>query len=169
MMQQRKKIRFNFIDALIILLILAVIAAASYLIYTAMHKPRAAITNGTIEFEVRISNVDASALPLIKEGDTVKDSVTGEVLGKILSVSAEKAKYVGNVAVEEDGNLTLAVTDYDDLYDVYVKISADALADDRGICTVGTTRILIGSPVYFKVTSFKSVSYITEFSTRNAG
>ena len=71
--------------------------------------------------------------------------------------------------VEQDGELTLAVTDYEDLYDVYVKISADALEDERGLYMVGATRILVGSPVYFKVPSFKSVSYIVEFSTRNAG
>ncbi len=168
MMQQRRKIRFNFIDALIILLILAVIAAAGYLIYTAIRQPRA-LTNGTIEFDVRISNVDESGVPLIKVGDKVKDSVTGEPLGTILSVRTEKSKYVGNVAVEQDGVLTFPVTEYEDQYDVYVKISADAIQDARGIYTVGTTRIVIGSPVYFKVPSFKSVSYITEFSTRNGG
>ena len=167
-MQQRKKTRFNFIDAIIIILILAVIATAVYLIYTAMQKPRTA-TNGNVEFDVRISNVDGSSLPLIKEGDKVKDSVTGELLGVIVAVRAEKAQYVSNIAVEQDGALALAVTDYEDRYDVYVKITADALEDERGIYTVGTTRILIGSTVYFKVPSFKSVSYITEFSTRNAG
>lgn len=169
MIQQRKKTRFNFIDALIVLLIIAVIAGAGYLLFTAIRQPRTA-TNGKVEFDVRIANVEASCLPLIKVGDKVKDSVTGELLGTIVSVQAEKSKYVGNVAVEQDdGSLTFAVTDYEDQYDVYVKISADAMADERGIATVGSTRIVIGSPVYFKVPSFKSISYITEFSTRNAG
>lgn len=168
MLQQRKKARFNFIDALIILFILAVIAAAVYLVMNVFRQPRA-VNAGNIEFDVRISDVDESVLALIKEGDTVKDSVTGSVLGKIVSVRSEKAKYYGTVAVEEDGILTLATTDYEEKYDVYVKISTSAEKDERGIHTVGSTRIVIGSTVYFKVPSFASVAYITEFSARTPG
>lgn len=168
MFQQRKKARFNFIDALIIIFILAVIAAAVYLVMTAIRQPRAAST-GNIEFDVRISSVDEACLPLIKAGDTVKDSVTGAVIGTIVDVRSEKAQYYGKVAVEEDGVLTLATTDYEDKYDVYVKITTSAEKDERGIHIVGNTRIVIGSAVYFKVPSFKSVSYITEFSTRSPG
>ncbi len=168
MLQQRKKARFNFIDALIILFILAVIAAAAYLIINIFRQPRMA-NSGTIEFDVRISSVDESSLALIKNGDTVKDSVTGAVIGKIVDVRTEKAQYYGTVAIEEDGAMTLPITDYNDKYDVYVKISANAEKDDRGIHTVAGTRIVIGSTVYFKVPSFASISYITEFSTRTPG
>ena len=168
MVQQRKKARFNFIDAAILLCILAVIGILVYLVIGIIREPRA-LSNGKMEFDVRISNVDESSLALIKEGDTVKDSVTGTVLGTIVGVRSEKSQYYGKVAVEEEGILTLATTDYENQYDVYVKISSDALKDERGIHTIGNTRIVIGSPVYFKVPSFTSVSYITEFSTRAPG
>ena len=168
MLQQRKKARFNFIDALIILFIIAVIAVAAYLVVSVFRQPRT-MNTGNIEFDVRISDVDESSLPLIKNGDTVKDSVTGSVLGTIVDVRYEKAKYYGTVAVEEEGLLTLATTDYEDKYDVYVKISTSAEKDERGIHTVGSTRIVIGSTVYFKVPSFAAVSYITEFSARTPG
>lgn len=169
MLQQRKKVRFNLIDALIIILILAVIAGAAYLLISVLRQPRGINNSGQIEFDVRISNVDESCLSLIKNGDTVKDSVTGAVIGTIVDVKTEKAQYYGTVAVEEDGIITVPTTDYTDKYDVYVKITANAEKDDRGIHTVAGTRIVIGSTVYFKVPSFTSISYITEFSTRTPG
>ena len=165
MVQQNKKARFNFIDALIILLILAVIFAAVYLVMGVLRQPRNA-TTGNIEFDVRISSVDESYLSLIKNGETVKDSVTGAVIGTIVDVRTEKAKYYGKTAVQEDGVRTVPTTAYEDKYDVYVKISTSAEKDERGIHTVANTRILIGSTVYFKIPSFTSISYITEFSTR---
>ena len=52
------------------------------------------------------------------------------------------------------------MTEHPEEYDVYVTISADAESDDRGIYTVGNTRMLIGETVYFQVKSFSAVSYI---------
>lgn len=161
-MNETKKARFNFIDALIILVILAIVGAAVYLIAMESRVNRSA-NLGNVDYIVRISGVSEDALAFIAVGDTVKDSVSGEVMGTIRSVKTEKTAYYGSFAKKNaDGSYALAKSQYPDRYDVYVTISANAVQDARGIYYLGTTKLLTGSAVYFKVPSFAAVSYVTE-------
>lgn len=159
MIQNRKKAQFNLIDALIILFIIGVIAAVIYLLFGGFGNTEA---NGSVDmtFDVKISNVKESALPLISKGISVKDGVTGEELGTIVAVRFEKSRYYGGVRSDENGGYTLGVTEYPDEYDVYVTISSHAKSDERGIYAVGETYMLIGEKVHFQVKSFSAVSYI---------
>lgn len=168
MTSDRQKTRFNFIDALIILIILAVVGAAVYLIVTGNRETRRA-ESANVEFTVRLSAVDEKYLSLIRENETVKNSSTDQVIGTIQKVTAEKTRYYGDTAISTANGYTITASEYDDKYDVYITISAYAKADDRGIYTIGSSRILVGAPIYFKVPSFTSVSYITEFSVKTAG
>lgn len=161
-MNETKKARFNFIDALIILVILAIIGAAVYLIAMDRHTNRSA-NLGNVDYVVRISGASEDALAFITIGDTVKDSVSGEVMGIIRAVRTEKSPYYGSYAKKaDDGSYSLTKSQYPDRYDVYVTISANATIDARGIYYLGTTKLLTGSAVYFKVPSFAAVSYVTE-------
>ena len=163
MNNDEQRSRFNFIDILIILIILGVVGAAIYLIATETAQDRLA-ENANIEFTVRISSVDAEYLSLIAEEQTVKDSETNAVIGTIRSVRTENARYYGKTAIPTENGYTVTTSEYEDKYDVYVTISAYAKEDERGIYYVGDTRILVGSPVYFQVPSYSSVSYIVEFT-----
>lgn len=163
MTNDRQKTRFNFIDVLIILIILTVIGAAVYLIVTGNIETRRS-ESANIEFTVRLSAVDEEYLSLIRENESVKDSSTDKVIGTIQKIAMEKTRYYGNIAIPARNGYTVTATEYNDKYDVYVTISAYAKADDRGIYTIGSSRILVGAPIYFKVPSFTSVSYITAFS-----
>lgn len=157
----KQKARFNLIDAIIVFIILLVIGAAIYLVITNYETSKEAKI-GNIEFVVRLSAVEESALPLITEGTTVKDSVSGTVLGTIRRVEHEKTRHYSSNAVESENGYTLSVSEYDTKYDVFVTISSHANADDHGVYTVGKTRILVGSTVYFKIPSFTQISFITE-------
>ena len=92
MIQKRKKAQFNLIDVLIVMVILGLIATAAYWIFGGFRDSRDA-DSAPLTFEVRISNVQEAALPLITEGLAVKDSVTGDTLGTILSVKTEKSRH----------------------------------------------------------------------------
>ena len=165
MVQKRKKAQFNLIDALIVIIILALIGTAAYLIFGGFNQIE---TFGDIDFtfEVRISGVKENMLPYIKEGNTVKDSVTGEALGTIVGIRTEKSLYYGSVQQNENGNYVLEATEHPDEYDVYVTVSASSKADERGIYKVGNVRMLIGETVHFQVKSFSAVSHIvnTDFT-----
>lgn len=159
MIQKRKKAQFNLIDVLIVIFILALIAMAAYWIFGGFRDAKAPAAE-TITFDVRISGVREDALPFITEGLAVKNSVTGEPIGTIVSVRTEKSRHYGGVYRDENGVYTLGVSESPDEYDVYVTVSASAESDDRGIYTVGSVRMLIGETVYFQVRSFSAVSYI---------
>ena len=164
MIQKRKKAQFNLIDVLIVIFIVGLIGIVVYGLsggFRATEKT----AQTDITFDVRISNVKETALPVITEGLTVRDSVTGDVIGTVVSVKTEKSRYYGGVHVDESGSYTLNVTEYPDEYDVYVTVSANGEFDERGICSVGNIRILIGETVHFQVKSFSAVSHIvnTEF------
>lgn len=167
MNREKKKTRFNFIDVVIILIILAIIAAAAYLLVNGLQENQTPRQMGNMDFTVRIASVSEEALPLFELNTVVKDSVTGEVIGEIVSVRSEKTRYFGKTAIaseENDGTYVVPVSEYEDKYDVYVTISAKAGKDTRGIHYVGDLKILVGSTVYFKIPSFTSISYITDHS-----
>lgn len=163
MSSNKQKARFNFIDALIILIILAVVGAAVYLIAVGGTIELTPSLKGTVNYTVRLSSVEADALPLIRENDTVKDSSTGKVIGTVRSIKTEKAKHYGTTAIPaEKGGYTIAATEYADRYDVYVTVSTEAVKDKNGISRIADIRLLVGSQVNFKVPSFTMVSYIVK-------
>jgi hypothetical protein len=158
-----KKIRFNPMDFIILIFLLAVIGVATLLILRERHEEMNSRYMGNMAFTVRISSVDENALYLFDRGVIVKDSVTGSVIGEIVSVYTENTKFYGNVAVMTENGPVLPVSEYEDRYDVYVTVVATAGRSENGIHYVGNTKILIGSTVYFKIPSFTATSYVTDF------
>ena len=92
MIQKRKKVQFNFIDALIVIFIVGLIGIVVYGLAGGFRTTEQTERTDVI-FDVRISNVKETALDLITEGITVRDSVTGEVIGTVASVRTEKSRY----------------------------------------------------------------------------
>ncbi len=158
----QKKTRFNFIDVVILLIVLAIIGAAIYLVATDLAATNASRQTANMTFTVRLSALEGDALSLIADGVTVKDSANGNVIGTIIAVSTERTKYYGSVPVFEDGIYTIPVSEYPDKFDVYVTIRTEAGMDSRGIPYVGSNKLLVGAPIFFKVPSFTAVTYITD-------
>lgn len=159
MIQNKKKVQFNLLDVLIVILILGLIGVVVYGLVGGFQNTEDTAP-AAVTFDVRISNIKKTALPFIKEGLVVRNSVTGEEIGTIVSVRTEKSRYYGGVHEDENGSYVLDVTEHPDEYDVYVTVSARAEEDSRGIFYIGDIRMLIGEPVYFQVKSFSAVSYI---------
>ena len=159
MIQKKKKAQFNLIDMLIVIFIVGLIGLVVYGL-SGGFRATEETENTEITFDVRISNAKETALPMITEGLTVRDSVTGNVIGTVVSVRTEKSRYHSGVREDESGSYALNVTEHPDEYDVYVTVRADGELDSRGICSVGNIRILIGETVHFQVKSFSAVSHI---------
>lgn len=167
MNREKKKTRFNVIDAVIVLIILAIIAAAAYLLVNDAQERQTPRQMGNMDFTVRIASVSEEALALFEPNTVVKDSVTGETIGEIVAVRSEKTRYFGKTAIaseEKKGTYIVPVSEYEDKYDVYVTISTKAGKDIRGIHYAGNLKILVGSTVYFKIPHFTSIAYITEYT-----
>ncbi|MBO4353824.1 MAG: DUF4330 domain-containing protein [Clostridia bacterium] len=161
---EKRSTRFNFIDAVIILAVLLVIAAIVWIIL---------LQNGTvgadetadIKYTVKISSVREEFVSAVKEGDEAVNSSTGAAIGKITGVKTEKAKYINaDSAVKgEDGTYTASVAEYPDTYDVYVTVSVTAKVSANGVLYVDGNKILIGSPLYFRDGAFAAKGFITGF------
>lgn len=161
--RERAKGRFNFVDVLIIIMVLAIIAVIVYM--TVSDKMVAASSEKTVTYTVKLPGVNADYISIIKAGEIAYDSSTGKSVGTINSVRTKKTKHVGSkLSTDSSGNRHLSYSEYDNLYDVYVTISVTADIDDRGIAYVGENKILVGSRIYFRCGAFAGTSFCTEFN-----
>ena len=167
MLQKRKKVRFNLVDMLIVIFILAIIAAATYFLI-GYFKPDANSGNNDFKFKIRIENVNKESWDSLKElgllntGTIVKDAVTGEEIGTIYAAEAKESLHYGGLIPDENGYI-LGTAVSEDEYTVYITISADAEQDNsRKIYKVNHIRMLIGETVHFKIKSFTATAYIVE-------
>lgn len=163
----KKKNRFNIIDAIVILLIAALVFGIVYFIMMETGAlPGTSANEKTVVYTVRISGVDEPYLDSLASGGEAINSSTFAALGTITEVKSQKAVSNSTLAVKtEDGkSYSLKQTEYEDKYDIYITLAATATVDERGIAYVGSQRITVGSCVYFRCGNFAAVTYITDFS-----
>ena len=159
-----RKSRFNFIDVIIIVMVLAVIAALIYFFVVKKNAP-VSETEKTVVYTLKIPGVNSDCLSMIKENDVVTDSSTGNELGTVKEIQVKNSLYVGDTVVDDGkGAKTVAHSEYDNLFDVYVTLYVTASIDSRGIAYVGSNRILVGSPFYVRDGSFAKKAFCTGFS-----
>ncbi len=146
------KARFNFIDVMIIGLILALIAAGTYKLFF-VNRGLAA-QNGSIEFGVLVEKVRRPTVEGYQEGQTVRDVQSNIVLGKV--IRNEPSPYKEAVPTL-DGRVVLA--DVPELYNVIVTISSPAIITDNNI-TIGNKEIKTGAPISIKTNTVSSTGIV---------
>ena len=160
-----KKGRFNFIDLVLILLAVAIIATLFY-----VFSPDSIIRDWlkkeekNIRYTIEFVNIDEQYIDYIKKNDTVSDSVTKGNLGTVESVVP--TAYIEYVLVEnnvdENGNPTaptLEPVEHKDKYNIVITITAKAdFSEDTGY-TVGSTRIAVGEKLFLKFPDFVGEGY----------
>lgn len=158
-----QKSRFNFIDVIIILLVAAVVAAAIYVITRGTSAPSG--TKSNVTYTLVIKGVNESHLSLISEGDVINNSSTGNAIGKVTEVTSKHSVYIGDkIVIDGSGHETVSVSEYDNLYDVYVTLQTEASVDDRGIAYVDGNKILVGAGYYIRKDALAKTAYCTAFA-----
>lgn len=158
-----KKTRFNIIDVVIILAVLAAIAGVVVFVLVRNGTVK---TNKTVraEYTVRFTGVREEFLSEFSAGKTVKNSSTRNDIGTILAVrTPTKTLEYNTDAVVGEGDDATVLTSELDTYDVYVTISSTATLSDIGIAYIDGTKVLIGSPAYYRIDRFAQIGYITDF------
>lgn len=164
---KKEKARFGFVDAVIIILILSVAVAITYLILLQNGNVKPANEPKTVEYSVKISSVKEEHLDALSLGSEVFNPATGTYLGYISNIQSEQARYFKNTP-DENGNIPIYT--YSDIYDVYITVICDdAQIDETGFCNIGSTRILVGSQIYFSSGYLNRVGYCTRFEIKNNG
>lgn len=155
------KTRFNIVDLLIILLVLAVAAA---LVYAAVAKDRlSSADDSRVTYILRISNVKEDYVDFLKSGSTLFDSSSGVELGIIKSITAVNSKFVSKTVPSADAEAAV-VSEYEDEFDLLITLTVTADVDSRGIASVGGNKILVGSKFYVRSGAFAEEAFCTGFS-----
>ncbi len=140
-----RKRKFNIIDFLLILIVIAVIASAAYIFF-----PSSIIRNITadkteeIQYTLELTGVDEEYLESIKEGDTVLDSVSKSNIG---TVDAVDFGIQHTELVYSESNKAGVLSPVSGKYNVIVTVSAAAKYKEGEGYSVNGTRIAVGEKI----------------------
>lgn len=164
---KKQKARFGFVDAVIMILILAVVAAVTYLILLQNGSVKPTTELKTVEYSIKLTAIRDEHRHALTAGNEVFNSATGASLGYISNIRWEPTQ---NFDVKDAENGAIPVYSYSDIYDAFVTVTCDeAEIDEIGFCNIGSTRILVGSQIYFSSGYLNRVGYCTRFQIKSAG
>lgn len=151
-----KKVKFTVIDALIILVVLAVIIIGAKKLLPGM-------LNGSedskVDFTVLIQKEDMGFADAITVGDNVTVSLTEKDGGIVKDVKAEPAVTLAYNSI--DG--TYANEVIEGKYDIYITIEADAAISDLAVKTGGTA-VKVGAEIPVRGKGYASMGYVIDIN-----
>lgn len=168
--QKKIKRKFNIIDFLVLVIILAVIGVSIYAVVSWSNiKSLWSTSTVDLQYTVEFRGVDQAFIDKIKEGDTVTDAVSKNQLGIVDRVdSVEKYTVLDYTKVQvSEGKDGTAVTstynavlsEYPDKYNVTVYISSLAEYEKGVGYSINGRRIAVGEIIEMRFPEFSSVGY----------
>lgn len=137
---KEKSYRFNWIDALVCLLVIALALGVFYK-FVVSDKSGAASAEETITYVVQVPAGKASTLGAIQVGDTLYDSDGGNAIGTIVAVDAIPAE---TAVLLPDGTAEWGTIE--GRYDTYITVEASGtITDSRQYMVNKTYQINVGS------------------------
>lgn len=155
----KRKLRFNAIDALIILVIAAAVFVLLYVfVFSGRGTQNAAEVNyTTINYVVEIQNLDEHLAEAVKKGQPVEDAVERKKIGTVSGVQPVKYEKITfdsqngvEIAAAVGGKITLKIT-----------IEAQAVESDRAF-TVDGCEIRVGQQYSLILPDLYGFGYCTE-------
>jgi len=158
-----KKRKFNAVDAVLIIVILAVIGAAALLLLKGTGEPQTKKTK--IEYIVEFRQLREEFGDNFHVGAVISDSVAKYQLGDVTAVNVENATYNGNNQLTGE----LVVVDYPEHIDVQLTVSADATIGENEMYYIGGGyRLSVGSTVYVRMPDFVGTGYCIDIKETEA-
>ena len=143
-----KKVKFNFIDICILLLVVVLVAGAVYYVNGTGRLATKSNTDNNVVFSVQLTQVDETFLSMVSEGDFVRfgNYEAGEEnSGKIIGISSGQA--VKHVTDNVNGGYKNSVIE--DKYDMVITIQSSGVLSARDL-KIGSTIIRTGEVFYGK-------------------
>ncbi len=154
----KQKHRFNAVDALIILLIAAVLAAGLF-IWSKSRQGKSANTFD-VEYVIELRTIRDEFADNIKVGTNIIDSAKKYQLGEVIAVNTSPAQYTGTDLI----NGELVYNDYPEHSNVDLTVKTTASLDDDGMYIIdGGYRISVGTTIYIRTPDYVGVGYCTKF------
>ena len=145
--ETKKRRRFNFIDVVLLIVIIAILAAIVYS-YFSPYAKQLFSTTYEIEYTLQVKGVRREFNNKIKEGDTVVETETIKDIGTVKSAVYSASKFVST-----DSNGRTVISDYPGMYDVTVVVRAKAEIP-AGLYSVNSYTVTAGKKIPFRVPDF---------------
>ncbi len=161
--------RFNFIDCILIIIFLLVIATVFY-VFTPYSAIKKLASNQTreIQYTVEISGVDEKFINMIKENDLAVDAVSKNSLGTVVRVEYSKytqLNYVPSENSETEGVLVEGVlSEYPNKHNITITISATADYEAGIGYSVNNRRIAVGEKISLRFPDYSGEGYCSLIS-----
>jgi hypothetical protein len=143
---KKKKGRFNLVDLLLVLIVLAIVFVVVFVVDPfSIDLFGKAEQNVTLEYTVRIDNVEGVLVNKIQSGDEVVDAAIKNSLGYVSAVENDIPHTEPYYDAEAGA---VSMKEYPDRYDLLVTVTAKAtFAEGRGYA-VNDRRVAVGSQLY---------------------
>ncbi len=157
---EKKKIKFNGMDLFIILVIVVVALAGSYLLFGREGGGVVSSQNVLVRTVVELDVADKEFADLIKVGDTVAIGEKDKMMTTVESVDAIPAAANGYDIV--NGRVIMA--EIPDKYDVQITLIGDGAETDKDVQISGTA-IRVGQKVVVSSKNFAGEGYVVGLET----
>ncbi len=132
-----KRIRFNILDIIIIIVSVALITGIFF--RNNIVEMLSEDTSGNITYTFVIKELDGALLPGVKPNTLLSDPESGGEMGRILSVSFEKS--IVNETAADGSIMSLEKSGF---YDVTVRVAGNGFSSDTGVFLDGVVLIAPG-------------------------
>ena len=164
--KEKKKHKFNIVDFLILLLVVAIIGTAIYAVFAWSDiKALWSTSSKEILYVVELRGVDKDLINNVKAADVVIDSVSKNQLGTVQSAKSDPYSTLG-YTVNTDGEYAATMITDDSKFNITLTISATA-EYEKGIgYTVNGTRIAVGEVLDLRFPQLASTAYCVHISEK---
>lgn len=156
-----KKVKFTVVDALIILVVIAVAAVGVIKFAPSLFADK---KKSAVEFTVLVAEKDISFSDAITVGGRVTLSLTEKDGGVVKNVEAREAEKLAFNSI--DGSYS--IQKIEDKRDVYVTVEAEVEETDLAVKT-GGTEIRVGEKIPVRGKGYATEGYIIEVNEKEEG
>lgn len=161
--QRKPKRKFNFIDFLIVLVVIAILGVLVY-VFSPWAQIEKLWTNNSVEltYYVEIKDVGIEYIDSIQEKDGVINAVTKNSLGSVVEIAKLEKAYVYDYVDNGQGGYTCVRTEHPQKYNITLKIVASADYEKGVGYSVDGTRIAIGEALDMRFPQYSCRGYCTQ-------
>ncbi len=163
----KKKRRFNFIDFLIILLILSFIALLIYS-FSPFSRLSELLNTETVEltYVVELRNVDTDFIDFVEVNDNVINANTKSSLGTVYQIDRVQSTVLG-YEINDAGRPYGVLVPVDNKYDITLYITASAKYEEGVGYTIDGCRIAVGEELNLRFPNFAHNAYCVALDTQS--
>ncbi|MBE7037502.1 MAG: DUF4330 family protein [Ruminococcaceae bacterium] len=147
------KKKINFIDILIVLVVVAVLL---FVVKYFSTSSKEANNVPKVSYVIELKSLQSEYLDVFKEGDDIKDGVKGGYLGKVTKVEIKD-----NVEIREDTlNASFVKTSFENKKDVYLTVEGIPTTYNDSEILFATQEIKIGKLLHIKAKNYVGHGYV---------